>query len=298
VARRTINRGNADIPLTLTVKIKGECTMRFFYDMAGAEPIIKDLIFNEELASNGDTKVYDGALVKLVDYDDVDHGKFICLADNATVNENVVGIICEEVAASGDTYLPDAAAATGTWARKKVLVNPNAVYLAEYVRKDRAGTENRDTGYVFAAAGTASTTSPNTGAADELNGGWIYFDTGANAGYLHYILDSANATTNGVATLRTAVVNAVASGDYELVVMPALGYKFDLNATCTDLKSEVITGSLLDYHKGIDFWIKAPGVPFQKLDATKHDALKIDNARLYHELKIGAPYFGGTHTLS
>ena len=45
--------------------------MRFFYDMAGAEPIIKDLIFNEELASNGDTKVYDGALVKLVDYDDV-----------------------------------------------------------------------------------------------------------------------------------------------------------------------------------------------------------------------------------
>jgi len=272
--------------------------MRFFYDMAGAEPIIKDLIFNEELAADGDTKVYDGALVKLTDYDDIDNGKFICLADNATVGENVIGIICEEVAASGDTYLPVTAAATGTFARKKVLVNPNAVYLAEYVQKDRAGTDNRDTGFVFAAAGTASTTSPDVDTADTLNGGWIYLLTGSNAGYLHYILDSADATTNGIAVLRTAMVNAVAVGDYCLIVEPAFAHYFEMNATYTDLKSEARASVKTDPFKGIDFWIKAPGIPFQKLDATKHDGAKIEGARLYHELKIGQPYFGGVHTLA
>lgn len=271
---------------------------QFFYDLCGSEPVIKDLIFNEELAADGDTKVYDGAFVKLTDFDDIDHGHFICLADNATVGENVVGIICEEVAASGDTYLPDTAAATGTFARKKILVNPHAVYLLEYVQKDRAGTDNTDTGFVIAAAGTASTTSPNPGTADSLNGGWIYFVDGSNAGYLHYILDSAAADTNGIATLRTAVTNAVAVTDKVLIIEPAFDYSFDLNATYTDIKSEAILATRDNRFKGIDFWMKAPGFPMQRLDPTKHDGIKIENARFFHECAMSSAYFGSTHTLA
>jgi len=271
---------------------------QFFYDLCGSEPVIKDLIFNEELAADGDTKVYDGAFVKLTDFDDIDHGRFICLADNATIGENVVGIICEEVAASGDTYLPDTAAATGTFARKKILVNPHAVYCLEYVQSDRAGTDNTDTGLVIAAAGTASTTSPNPGTADSLNGGWIYFVDGSNAGYLHYILDSAAATSNGIATLRTAVTNAVAVTDKVLIIEPAFDYSFDLNATYTDIKSEAILATRDNRFKGIDFWMKAPGFPMQKLDPTKHDGIKIDKARFFHECAMSTPYFGGSHTLS
>jgi hypothetical protein len=268
------------------------------YDLCGAEPIIKDLIFNEEITADGDTKVYNGAFVKLTDFDDIDHGKFICLADNATVNENVIGIIQEEVAASGDTYLPDTASGTGTWTRKKILVNPHAVYMLEYVRKDRAGTDNTDTGLVIAASGTASSTSPDLGTDDSLNGGWLYFIDGSNAGYLHYILDSADSATTGITTLRTAVANAVAVADTFLVVQPAFDYSFDLNATYTDIKSEAILATRDNRFKGIDFWITAPGMPMQKLDATKHDGLKIDGARLFHEVAMGSPYFGGTHTLA
>lgn len=264
---------------------------RFFYDLAGAEPIIKDLIFNEELDADGDTAVYDGAFVKLMDYDDVDHGRFVTLMDNATINENQIGIICESVAASGDTYLPDAAAATGTYQRKKILMNPLAVYLLEYVQKDRAGTDNTDTGFVIAAAGTASTTSPTATTADTMNGGWVYFVDGANAGYLHYILDSAAATSNGIAVLRTAVSNAVAATDKVLIVNYAFDYAFDLNATYTDIKSEFTFGSRDNRLKGIDHWISAPGVPFQKLHASKHDGLKIDGARFFHECALANGYF-------
>lgn len=266
---------------------------RFFYDLCGAEPIVKDLIFNEELASNGDTKVYDGAFVKLMDYDDVDHGRFITLMDNATIYENQIGIICEEVAATGDTYLPDAAAATGTYARKKILVNPLAVYLVEYARKDRAGTACTDTGLAIAAATTVSTTSPNLGAADAQNGGWFYMLDGADAGYLHYILDSANSTTAGLAVLRTATTNAIVAADTFLSIERAFEYAFDLNATYTDFKSEMIVGSRDDRLKGIDHWIQAPGIPFQKLHASKHDGLKIDGARFFHEVALANSYFTG-----
>lgn len=264
---------------------------RFFYDLTGADPIVKDLMFNEELTADGDTKVYDGAFVKLVDYDDIDHGRFITLMDNSTIYENQVGIICEEVAASGATYLPDTVAATGTWQRKKILVNPCAVYLVEYARKDRAGTACTDTGFAFSAAGTASTTSPDANAADAAIGGWLYFLDGANQGYLHNILDSADSATTGVSVLRTAIVNAVVAADTELVINAPFDYAFDLNATYTDIKSEWILGSRDDRLKGIDYWISSPGIPFQKLHPSLHDGLKIDGARFYHEVALANPYF-------
>ncbi len=264
---------------------------RFFYDLAGASPIVKDLVFNESLTAVGDTKVYDGAFVKLMDYDDIDHGRHITQMDKATITENQIGIICEEVAASGDTYLLETAAATGTFQRKKILVNPLAVYLVEYARKDRAGTATYDTGFAFSAAGTVSTTSPDANANDSAIGGWIYFLDGANAGYLHYILDSADSSTTGVSVLRTAVVNAVVAADTELIINPPFDYAFDLNATSTDFISEWILGTRDDRLKGIDYWISAPGLPFQKLNPSKHDALKIDGARFYHEVALANPYF-------
>jgi hypothetical protein len=266
---------------------------RFFYDLAGAEPIVKDLYFNNDVAAVGDAKAYDGSFVKLQDYDDIDHGRIIHSMDGATIYENQIGIICEEVAASGETYLLDTAAATGTAQRKKILVNPFAVYLCEYVRKDRAGTDNTDTGFAFSAAGTVSTTSPDSNTDDDAIGSWIYFIDGANAGYLHNILDSADSSTAGVAVLRTAVSNVVVAANTVLLVEPPFAYEFDLNATITDFKSEWVPASKADRLKGIDHWISAPGVPFQKLNTSKHDGLKIDGARFYHEVALANAYFPG-----
>ncbi len=266
---------------------------RFFYDLCGAEPIVKDLYFNNDVAAVGDAKVYDGSFVKLQDYDDLDHGRMIHSMDGATIYENQIGIICEEVAASGDTYLLDTVSATGTAQRKKILVNPFAVYLCEYVRKDRAGTDNTDTGFAFTAATTVSTTSPDNNSNDDQIGSWIYFLDGANKGYLHSILDSADSATAGVAILRTAIANTVVSADTELLIECPFAYEFDLNATITDFKSEWVQASKADRFKGLDHWISAPGVPFQKLNQSKHDGLKIDGARFYHEVALANSYFAG-----
>lgn len=266
--------------------------MNFSYDLCGAEPVIKDLIFNEQVDADGNTLVYDGMLVKVTDFDDIDKGKFVCNANTTTLNENVCGILCEQVAASGATYLPFTVSATGTWTRKKILVNPNAVFMIEYARKDRAGTACTDTGFAFSAAATVSTTSPDCGTSDTMNGSWLYFLDGSNAGYLHNVLDSATSATAGVAVLRTAIVNAVLAADTELVIQPALDYSFDMNVTYTDVKSEWILASRDNRFVGIDFWIQAPGIPLQKLDASKHDGLKIDNARFFHEVMINNHYFG------
>ena len=270
---------------------------RFFYDMAGAEPLVKDLIFNNDLALVGDALVYDGSFVKLMDWDDLDHGRHICSIDT-TISENQIGIICEQVAASGDTYLLETAAATGTFQRKKILVNPFAVYLVEYTRTDRAGTACTDTGFAFSAAGTASTTSPDNGSNDDQIGSWIYFVNGSNEGYLHYILDSATSTTAGVVTLRTAIVNAVAATDTVLLVEAPFAYEFDLSATLDSFRSEWVQATKTDRFKGIDYWLKAPGVPFQKLHPSKHDGLKIAGARFYHEVALANGYFTGPLVLA
>lgn len=270
---------------------------RFFYDLAGAEPLVKDLIFNNDLALVGDAKVYDGSFVKLMDWDDLDHGRHICSIDS-TISENQVGIICEEVAASGDTYLLETAAATGTFQRKKILVNPFAVYLVEYVRKDRAAVACTDTGFAFSAGGTVSTTSPDNGSDDDQIGSWIYFLDGANAGYLHYILDAATSTTAGVAVLRTAVVNAVVLADTVLLPEAPFEYHFDLSATLDSFRSEWVQSVQTDRFKGLDYWISSPGIPFQKLHPSKHDGLKIDGARLYHEVALANGYFTGPLVLA
>ncbi len=252
----------------------------FFRDLAGSDPLIMDLPFNYAKAADGDTIAYEGAFVKLMQVDDIANGIHVGL-ETTTVNENFVGILMEGVAASGATFLLNTASVTGTWTRKKVLVNPHATYLVEYTKTDVAGSNTTDDGFVAAAAGTLTTTCPAIGTADVLIGGWLYFIDGSNASYLHNILD--NSTTQ-VTVFRTAMRNAVAVGDTALVIMPPMRWWFDLSATFTSFKSEAIIGTATNKFQGIDYWFKSPGWPFQKLNPLNHDGLQITNARFFHEV--------------
>jgi len=270
----------------------------FFYDLAGADPIVKDLIYNSAADADGDTITYRGAWCKVHDYDDIADGRNVVSIRETTVSENILGIVMEQVAATTESYLLNTASATGYWQRKKILVNPNAVYLMEYARKDAAGTACTDTGLVIAAAGTASTTCPNIGV-DLDNGGWFYMLDGSAAGELHQILNTTGDNDGtDMDSIRSAMTSATASGDTFLVINPPFDYSYLLNDTKTDIKSELVGASRTDRFVGIDYWMKAPGWPFQKLDASKHDGLIIDNARFFHEVAISKGYLSGVHTLA
>ena len=257
--------------------------MRVVRDLAiGAAPSPFDVVYNGDLAADSTTKRYKGSLVKLMDIDDVDHGAFFTFAGLATAMENVFGILEEEQPTSGN-YLPDDAS-YGMVRRKVTPILPTSVIRAEYGQTDAAGTATTDTGGTATAASTTFTITITT--ADYMIGGWVYFLTGSNAGYLHYITNNSTTT----ATFATAVTNAVASTDTFLVISPPTERLIDFDATYTGLKSEIDDGSRADAIIGLEHWIAAPGIGLTKLDRDKHDGLKIDNAKFYHDFVIPNVY--------
>jgi len=260
--------------------------MRAVKDLCGTmQPSPFDVIYNTNEGGSGSTARYRGSLVKAQDHDRRTNGKFFTFAGDTTALENVCGILEEDVAAS-TTYLMNVASGSGNYVRRKMTpITGTTVIEAEYVHKDAAGTDNRDSGFAVSAAGTTVTANASIGTADILIGSWVYFLTGSNANYLHYIRD--NNSTTGI-TLRTAVVNAVTATDYFLLVQPALVEKVDFNATYTDIKSEFVAASNPDEICGIETFISAPGIPKQKLDQAKHDGKYIANARFFHHFTL--PY--------
>jgi hypothetical protein len=244
----------------------------------GSAPAQIELPYNGDLAADGTTTRYKGSLVKFMDIDDIDHGTFFTFAGLTTEMENVCAILEEQHTAS---YLPD----DGT---KEISLfqmtpfDPMTIIEAEYVQKDAAGTANTDTEFSGSAASTTLTT-PSQGTTDCNIGAWIYFVTGANAGYLHYITDN-NGTTS--ATLRTALVNDVVSADTVLFIQQRNTRTLDFNATFTDIKSECVLASRSDEVIGIECYVQADGIAKEPLDSTKHDGMKLSNAKFFHQFTI------------
>lgn len=256
--------------------------MRIVRNLSGGSgvPPALDLLYNGTLDADSTTKRYKGSLVKLMDYDDIDHGQFYTFAGETTAMENVFGILEEEQGTSGN-YLPDDAS-YGMVRRRVTPIVPGAVIRAQYVQADAAGTANYDTAATATAGSTTFTITIST--ADTMIGGWVYFLNGANKGYLHYIKDNDTTT----ATFTTAVVGAVAAADDFLVIEAANTRMVDLNATYTDIKSEMDDGSKGDAIVGLNTLIEAPGMNLQYLDRGKHDGIKVNDARFYHDFILPA----------
>lgn len=255
--------------------------MRVIRDMiGGGKPQPIEMPFNGTVDADGGA-AYKGQLVKFMDFDDVDHGRFVTSAGNATAMENVCGILEEAVAATG-CYLPDDAA-YGVVRKKITPIFPSTIIEAEYVQYDAAGTANYDTA-ASASAGSTTFTAAAISADDSYIGGWIYMLNGAAAGELHYILNSAN--SGETVTLATAMVNAVVAADDFLVIAPPNAFVVDFNATYTGIKSELTLTSCLNNIVGIDHFISAPGMPKQVLDRNKHDGLVISGAKFFHHFTM------------
>jgi len=252
--------------------------------------VIKDLIGGSkpqpiELPYNGDQDVdsvtlrYAGSLAKVVDGGEINTGVFVTFAGDGTAMEGIIGILEEEQPITGNYLFDDTT--YGFTYRKITPVFPSTIIEAEYSLKDAAGTANTDSGASVAAAGTDLVTG-DAQTADMMIGGWIYFVTGSNAGYLHYVSD--NDTDSN--TLTTAVVNAVVAGDTLLCIRPPMTRVLDFDATYTGIKSRMDDSDCADIVLGLATYISAPGVAKTKLSRAMHDGLKIDNARFFHQFTL------------
>lgn len=250
--------------------------------------VIKDLIggsmpetilvpYNGDLAADSTTRRYTGSIAKIMDFDDIDHGRFVTSGAVATIGEGVIGLLAEEQGTSGN-YLPDDAAYATNY-MKIVPCFPSTLVMAEYAQNDRAGTSNLDTNFTGTAASTTLTCGDGTTTADTLIDGWVYFTNGNNQNYLHYITDNDNA---GAITLATAQVGATVATDDLLVILPRNTLKCLFDATYTGIKSDCDDATWSSPILGLQTWISAPGIPMQLLDRNKHDGLKIANARFFH----------------
>ena len=253
--------------------------MKVIYNLlSGGNPPPIDLPYNGDTDVDSDTKRYKGSLVKLTDYGDVDHGRIFTFAGETTAMENVAGILEEEQPAS-TSYLPD----DGTYGivyKKITPVFSSSVIEAEYSRKDAAGTANTDTSATGSAASASMTVT--IGTADWDIGGWVYFLTGANAGFLHYVTDNSTS----VATLSPVLNYALVTTDTYLFINPPNGEVVLIDATYTGLKSEISDTSRSTKVCGLTTWIEAPGIGKTKLDFAKHAGLKIPDAKFYHQFTL------------
>jgi len=249
--------------------------------IGGGRPSPIELYYNGDLDVDSVTKRYRGSLVKLMDYDNVDHGGFATFAGLTTAMENFVGILEEEQGLTGN-YLPDATT-YGMQRRKITPCFPSTVILGEYARTDAAGSAMTDTGATCSAASATFTIDSDT--ADEWIGGWVHMLTGAYAGALHYIKDSA---ANTSVTFATVAAKAIVSADTFLAIGKANCREVLFNDTFTGIKSEIAYDLHIHRVMGLMHYIEDVGIPFQPLDRNKHDGLILKNPKFYHAFTVVA----------
>jgi hypothetical protein len=269
---------------TINIGKNKEIIMQVVRDLAGgAKPPALNLYYNADAAADASTTRYKGSLVKVMDWEGAT-GIQLTWAGGTTANEGIFGILEEKVSGASGYLLDDAA--YGGVVRKVTPILATSVVRAEYGQKDAAGTSNLESTSTGAAAGKTITGTSNDIDTDDLMiGGWLYFTNGANAGYLHYITDSAN--SGETMTIATALAGALVATDDFIVVQAPMSLWFLYDATMTGLKSTMDDGARTMPGMGLMTYIKDVGIPFQRLDRNEHDGLKLVNPKFYHDLVIG-----------
>lgn len=248
--------------------------------LGGSKPQPIELPYNGDQHTNSVTRRYKGSLAKVVDGDEIDEGVFVTFGGDGTPLENCIGILEEDQPITGNYLMTD-----GTYPFRYRKITPiilSSIIEAEYRAKNVANGTTSDTGASGNAA-SATLAAGGTVTQHTMIGGWVYFLTGSNAGYLHYI--EANDGSNNY-TLATVLVNAVVSGDTFLNIRPPMASVVDFDATYTCIQSEIATASNLNVIMGLSTWISAPGLAKTKLARNTHDGLKIDNARFFHHFTL------------
>lgn len=218
--------------------------MKFVYDLQGNSEIVRDLpVFGNGAAINVGAVVMRGATPGT-------NTPFAILG--APTYPDVLGVMEE----------PHAAVSAGTdssvdgvyLTRRKIIINPLAVFRAEY-----------DQSTLLTVASTSGTTVTITSLEDDIDGGWLYAVSGTGLGQLQFIATSAS----GSCTTKTAT--GWDSTTRVIKIHPIFHQLVDLTTTGDKVKSAAGagTGSL----SVVDVLIEADSIPIQVLNPTVHSGL-------------------------
>ncbi len=248
----------------------------------GPKPEAMEMFYNGTVAADSVTKRYKGSLVKVMDHDTA-AGRQLTWAGGTTLYESLFGILEEEQGITGNYEMNDAD--FGARTRMVMPVLPSTMVRAEYAQNDSAGSDMTYTGGTISAGGkTFTTTATEIDANDLLIGGWMYFINGANAGYLHYIIDAA--TTTDI-VFSTAVVNSVVGADNQIVVLSPHTYKMQLDDHEVNIVSNPNATDQTFPMVGIKTWFTDMSNGLTMLKRSEHDGLKLKNPRFYHDFMFG-----------
>jgi len=221
--------------------------MKFHYDLTGAEPIIRDVpVFDASSLSRGELLMADPAVAS-------DCRFITAYAGDNTEAVDAIGVIQESLTTSSKADIGDAVttaatadpqqdaissvAATVAQGNRygKAIINPFAVYLAEY---SQAAADD----IAFTAAWN-STTLTLTSLEDNIDGGWMYVSSqsqnAAVIGQLRYLTASAA----GSATTDSAPQTDTDTNDTLIKVLPVNHRLTSLTADATKLASQAAAGS-------------------------------------------------------
>jgi hypothetical protein len=224
--------------------------MKFHYDIAGCQQIYEDI----PVYGNGAAMLEGAAVVKGATAG-TNQG-FAILAPTGLAG--VLGILGEvhALVTAGLDSKQDGTAYTF----RKVLINPFAVILAEW-----------DTGAI-AIASVVTVTPTITSLENDIDGGWLL----GSDGQLQYITTSASGScTTKTATGWTSAITVQK-------ITPLFHATGTLNSTSTKLNQAAAAGTGKIRVK--QNYIKANGLPFQKLDPTKHSGLILTRPVAYSDI--------------
>ena len=217
-----------------------------------------NLIANDSGPVIRDCPVYDAsAIIKGQALTDGTTTRGAVLIDALATGVDFVGVSAEAKTCS------TTALTTGTLVFAKVILNPDSVYLAQY---DPGTTPDMDI--------TSSTTTVVTVATmdDDLDGSWLYINSGKGVGQLAFI-GAADATTLTLDTTTAFTTALDSTSDALLIRHPwavANAGGNDLDATFSMMLSQVqSTGEIL----ALENYIEAATIPFGPLRPRQHHML-------------------------
>jgi len=258
--------------------------MRYHYSLVpGDEPIIKDMpVYDAEGLQNG-------ALLQLGDTDpdsNADQGISLIAAYGSAGSSSSTCVDCVGILQDStyESTTPSNIYATNSNGAKygKVIINPFAVYCAEYLQ---------DTTNDVAVISSVSTSVTIDNIEDDIDGGWLYFPLTRSgvAKSLRFITADSNATST--ATIDTALVTAANSTDTIIKILPVHHKLTQLNARSTGKSNSSVGLSSVAFTGAstrlciLENYISSDGHGFEPLRRPSHANLNnLSNAKFYADI--------------
>lgn len=228
--------------------------MKFSYDLTGSSQIVRDIPVYGAAAD-----IVSGAAVMRGATPGTNGGQAI-VATGACAD--ILGVLEElhDYSVSGDSAI-----AGTSWVRRKVTINPFAVFRAAYDADDDVDVTS-----------VSTTTVTITSLEDDIDAGWLLGDDG----YLEFLTASAS----GSCTTKEDRSSDWTSSTDVIKILPQWHQLGKITTAGNELGTDAAAGSALIVV--IENYIEADGLDTEILDPTKHSGLLLTNAKAYSDIRF------------